>query len=162
MVLSYNQSSTTIYLTLSSSLPSSSSRLSSSLLSLSPLLPSSPLSPCPSYLPPSPASWSTLPCALEFLLAAALAAALTAISSLYKSSMLGLTPYSKAFSFGCPYQDFKHSFALIISALRQLWESVIKCFAELNTLSHLILISGIANISRANRVSSGCKKYCKF
>ena len=71
-------------------------------------------------------------------------------------------PYLKAFSFRYPYQDFKHSFALIILALRQLQELVIRYFVKLNTLSHLALISGIASISRVNQASSGYKKYYKF
>jgi len=119
MVLSYNQSSTTIYLTLSSSLPSSSSWLSSSSSSLLSLSPSS---PCPSSSRPSPASWSALPCALESFLAAALAtalvAALAAISSLYRLSTSRSMPYLKAFGFRHLYQDFKHLFTLIMSALR--------------------------------------------
>ena len=112
--------------------------------------------------------WSVLSWVLKSFLvvasaaASAAALALVLVSSLYKLLMLRLTPYLKALASRRPYQDFKHLFTLIISALRRLRELVIRYLVKLNTYSHLVLISSIANILRANRASSGCKKYNKF
>jgi len=72
--------------------------------------------------------------------------------------ILELLPLLKAPGSRRPNHNLRHLFALIMSALRRLRELVIRCFAELNTRSHLALINGIANILRANLARSSYKR----
>ena len=60
--------------------------------------------------------------------------------------------------FGFPNQALRHLLASIVSGKSRYWRSIINSFALLKTHSHSALVQGIASISKAKRVKSGCDK----